>query len=48
MIPDEFCNFFLSVLIDKDKRVVTGVVSVILMPPFPRMDGVFVVTDRDV
>ena len=48
MIPDESCDFFLSVLIDKDKRVVTGVVSVILVPSFPRMDDVFVVTDRDV
>ena len=48
MIPDESCNFFLSVLIDKDKRVVTRVVSVIFIPSFPRVDDVFIVTDRDV
>ena len=48
MIPDEFRNFFLSVLIDKDEGVVTRVVSIIFIPSFPRMDDVFVITDRDV
>ena len=48
MIPDEPCDFFLSVLIDKDKGVVTGVVSIVLVPSFPRMDDIFVVADRDV
>ena len=48
MIPDESCNFFLSILIDKDERVVARVVSIVFVPSFPRMDDVFVVTDRDV
>ena len=48
MIPDELCNFFLSVLIDKDKGIMTRVVGIVLMPSFPRMDDVFVITNRDV
>ena len=48
MIPDEFCNFFFPIFIDKDKGVVTRVVSVVFMPSFPRMDDVFVVAHRDV
>ena len=48
MIPDEFCNFFFSVFIDKDEGIVAGVVSIVFMPSFSRMDGVFIVTDRDV
>ena len=48
MIPDEFCDFFFSVFVDKDEGVMTGVVGIVLMPSFPRMDDVFVVTDRDV
>ena len=47
MIPDKFRNFFLSVLIDKDEGIVARVVSVVLMPSFPRVDDVFIVTDRD-
>ena len=48
MIPDESRNFFFPVFIDKDERVMARVVSIVLMPSFPRMDDVFVVTDRDV
>ena len=48
MISDEPCNFFLSVLVDKDERVMTRVVGIVFMPSFPRMDDVFIVTDRDV
>ena len=47
MIPDEFRNFFFSVFIDKDKGIVAGVTSIVFMPSFSRMDGVFIVTDRD-
>ena len=48
MIPDEFCDFFLSIFIDKDERIMAGVMSIVFVPSFSRMDGVFVVTDRDV
>ena len=48
MIPDELCNLFLSVLIDEDKGVVVGVVSIIFMPSFSGVDDVFIITDRDV
>ena len=48
VIPDELCNFFLSVLIDKDEGVMARVVSIVFMPSFPRMDDILVVTDRDV
>ena len=47
MIPDEFRDFFFPIFIDKDKGVVTRVVSIVFMPSFPRMDDIFVVTDRD-
>ena len=48
MVPDEFCDFFLSILIDENEGVMTRVVGIVLMPPFPRMDDIFVVADRDV
>ena len=47
MIPDELCDFFLSVLIDKDEGVMARVVGIVFMPSFSRMDDVFIVTDRD-
>ena len=47
MIPDEFCNFFLSIFIDKDKGVMARIVGVVFMPSFPGMDDVFVITDMD-
>ena len=48
MVSDELCDFFLSVFIDENEGVMTRVVGIVLMPSFPRMDDVFVVTDRDV
>ena len=48
MIPDEFCDFFFSIFIDKDEGVVARVVSIVFMPSFSRVDDVFVITDRDV
>ena len=48
MVPDKFCDFFLSVFVDENEGVMTRVVGIVLMPSFPRMDDVFVVTDRDV
>ena len=44
MVPDEFRDFFLSVLIDENEGVMTRVVGIVLVPSFPRMDDVFVVT----
>ena len=48
MVPDEFRDFFLSVFIDENEGVMARVVGIVLMPSFPRMDDVFVVTDGDV
>ena len=48
MIPDEFCNLFFPILVDKDKGVVTRVASVIFVPSFSRMDDFLIVTDGDV
>ena len=48
MIPDEFRNFFFSVFIDKDEGIVAGIMSIVFIPSFSRMDDVFVITDRDV
>ena len=48
MIPDELCDFFLSIFIDEDEGIVARVVSIIFMPSFPRVEDIFVVTDRDV
>ena len=48
MIPDEFRDLFFSIFIDEDEGVMARVVGIVLMPSFPRMDDVFVVTDRDV
>ena len=48
MIPNEFGDFLLSIFIDENEGVMTRVVGIVLMPSFPRMDDVFVVTDRDV
>ena len=48
MIPDESRDFLLPIFIDKDKGVVARVMSVILMPSFPRVDDIFIITDGDV
>ena len=48
MIPDELCDFFFPIFIDKDEGVVAGVMSIVFMPPFSRVDDLFIVTDRDV
>ena len=47
MISDEPCNFFLSILIDKDEGVMVRVVGIVFMPSFSQMDDVFIITDRD-
>ena len=47
MIPDESCDFLLSIFVDEDEGVVTRVVSVVFMPSFPRMDNILFVADRD-
>ena len=46
MIPDESYDFFLSILVDKDKGVVARVVSIIFIPSFSRMDYVFLIAHR--
>ena len=48
MIPDESCNFFFPIFIDKDKGIVAGITSIVFIPPFSRMDEFFIVTYRDV
>ena len=48
MIPDEPCDFFLSVFIDEDEGVMARVVGVVFMPSFSRVDNIFIITDGDV
>ena len=48
MIPDELCDLLLSIFIDEDEGIVARVVSIVFMPSFPRVDDIFIVTDRDV
>ena len=48
MIPDESCDFLLSIFIDEHKGIVARVVSVVFMPSLPRVDDIFVITDGDV
>ena len=48
MIPDESCDFLLSIFIDKDEGIVARVVCIIFMPSFPRVDDILVITDGDV
>ena len=47
MISDEPCDLLLSILVDKNKWVMTRVVGIVLMPSFSRMDDVFIIADRD-
>ena len=48
MVPNELGDFFLPVLIDKDEGVMARVVSIVFVPSFPRVDDIFIITDRDV
>ena len=42
-VANVLCQFFFSVFIDKDKRVVLGVVDVELDPIFPRVIWIFLI-----
>ena len=48
VISDESGSFFFPILIDKDERVVAGVVTIVFIPAFPRVDEFFVIAYRDV
>ena len=48
MVPNELGDFLLPVFIDKDEGVMMRVTSIVFMPSFPRMDGIFIIADRDV
>ena len=47
MIPDEFCDFFFPIFIDKDEGIVAGIMSVVFMPSFSRMNEFFIIAHRD-
>ena len=48
MIPDELRDFLFPIFIDKDEGIVAGIMSVVFMPSFSRMNEFFIIAYRDV